>query len=210
MPTYHRETWVDAPLEEVWQFYSTADGLVSVTPEFVNLRVERVTGPDGESDPEILEEGTHIEMSMRPFGMGPRQSWTSVITERVRGDDRAHFRDVMEDGPFPHWEHTHRFYAAESADAPDGGEGGSAGETLVSDRVEYELPFGEVGALVAEFGEVGFEPLFRARHRTTRRILEGPDDETDDETEPADRETSDEPTRIDVEEEAGSPEEDHA
>lgn len=201
MPTYHRETWIDAPLDEVWEFHSQIEGMTSVTPEFMNLRVESMTGPDGEDDPEILEKGTRIEMSMRPFDVGPRQSWTSVITEREEGDEKAYFRDVMEDGPFPRWEHTHRFFEDD-------------GETLVSDRVEYELPFGEVGEFLAEFGELGFEPMFRARHRKTKRLLEG--DGTEASAERSDEAdagatadaTDDEPVTLSVDDESTADTED--
>lgn len=159
MPTYHRETWVAAPLEEVWDFSVQVDGLEQVTPGFMNLRVESVTGPDGEPGPEELTEGTRIEASVHPFGLGPRQSWVSRITERERDDERAHFRDEMVEGPVPYWEHTHSFYA-------------EGDETLVSDRVAYRLPFGGLGEQLAEFADLGFEPLFQYRHRRTRELLE--------------------------------------
>ena len=163
MPTYHRETWVDAPLDEVWEFHSRITGLTALTPDFLNLNVERVVGPDGEENPEVLEVGSRISMRLEPFGVLPGGSWTSVITEREYDPDagRAYFRDTMEDGPFPHWEHTHRFYE------------GDDGETLVSDRVEYRLPGGELGELAGPVsGPVGFEPMFRYRHRETKRRLE--------------------------------------
>lgn len=159
MPTYHRETWVDAPLEDVWDFHVRVEGLEALTPAFLNLRVESVTGPDGESDPEELTVGTRVETSVRPFDVLPRQSWVSEITERERDEDRARFRDVMVEGPLPHWEHTHSFYAED-------------GETLVSDRVAYRLPFGGLGEQVAQFAGIGFEPLFGYRHRRTRELLE--------------------------------------
>ena len=158
MPRYRRQTRVAAPLEEVWDFYSRISGLEALTPDFMNLRVERVTGPDGEPDPEILGVGSHIELSVRPFDVGPRQSWTSVVTEREEADGCAMFRDTMEEGPFPEWIHTHRFFA-------DGD------ETLVVDNVAYRLPGGPVGELVGPLGRVGFEPMFSYRHRRTRELL---------------------------------------
>ncbi|MFC7177463.1 SRPBCC family protein [Halosegnis marinus] len=164
MPTYHRETWVDAPLSEVWEFHSRVEGLTALTPGFMDLDIERVVGPDGEQDPEVLEAGARIGMSLGPLGSVGRQSWTSVITEREYDPEagRAYFRDTMEDGPFPHWEHTHRFYENEE------------GETLVSDRVEYRLPGGPLGEALAPLsGPVGFAPMFRFRHRETKRLLEG-------------------------------------
>jgi ligand-binding SRPBCC domain-containing protein len=159
MAVYHRRTRVAAPLESVWDFHSRVSGLDALTPDWMNLRVESVTGPDGDPDPGILDPGSRIDASVRPFGVGPRQRWTSVITERDRDGATAYFVDEMEDGPFRHWEHTHRFFA-------DGD------DTVVDDRVVYALPFGALGEAVATLARVGFEPMFRFRHRRTRDLLE--------------------------------------
>ena len=160
MATYQRRTRVAAPLQEVWAFHSTAEGLEALTPEFLHLEVDRITGPDGRADPEVLEAGSTVEASIRPFGVGPRQEWTSRILERTEGDGAAMFRDEMTSGPFPRWEHTHRFFA-------DGD------ETVVEDRVEYEFPGGPLGAAASPLGVVGLEPMFRHRHRRTSELLEG-------------------------------------
>ena len=159
MATYTRETRVRAPLEDVWAFHSTLDGLEALTPAFMHLEVRSVTGPDGDPDPDVLAAGTRVELAMQPFGVGPRTDWTTVITDRSEGDGTARFRDVMAEGPFPTWEHTHRFVADGDA-------------TVVSDRVEYALPGGAVGRAVSPLGWVGFEPMFRARHRKTKALLD--------------------------------------
>ncbi|MFD1512315.1 SRPBCC family protein [Halomarina rubra] len=157
MPTYRRQTRVRAPFEEVWEFHSGIGGLEALTPAFMNLRVDEVVGPDGERDPGVLAAGSRVHASVRPFGVGPRQRWVSVIVDREETEGSAYFVDEMEEGPFPFWRHTHSFYA-------DGE------ETVVEDSVEYELPVvGTVGPL----GDVGFEPMFRYRHRKTRELLEG-------------------------------------
>ena len=160
MPVFEREVRVTAPLDEVWEFHATGDGLEALTPGWMNLRVEESRGPDGEPDPEVLETGSVVVSSVRPFGVGPRQRWVSEITARGESEDSAMFRDVMREGPFPHWSHTHRFRA----------EGDQT--TVVSDHVEYELPGGPLGKLAGPFGVVGFEPMFRYRHRKTRELLE--------------------------------------
>ena len=160
MASYERETVVKAPLDRVWEFHSSVDGLEALTPDFMHLEVQSVVGPDGEPDPEVLEAGSRVHVSTRPFGVGPEQAWTSVIVER-RGDaESAMFRDVMEDGPFDRWEHTHRFLAE--------GEG-----TRVVDHVEYQLPGGGVGRVLSPLGWLGLEPMFRERHRRTRKLLGG-------------------------------------
>lgn len=125
----------------------------------MGLRVERVIGPDGEANPDVLETGSEIALSIRPLGVGPRQHWTSVITARERADGSALFRDEMVHGPFDRWEHTHSFIA-------DGE------RTIVRDHVAYALPAGRLGAAVTPLSRVGFEGMFRARHASTKARLE--------------------------------------
>jgi ligand-binding SRPBCC domain-containing protein len=159
MPTYERSVRVFAPFEDVWQFHSTEKGLVDLTPGWMNIRIEDVRGPEGEPDPDVLDAGSVVESSIRPFGVGPRQQWVSDIVARERTGGSAYFRDVMAEGPFPEWTHTHMFYADEGA-------------TVVRDKVEYELPFGPLGRAVGPLGVVGLDPMFRYRHRKTKELLE--------------------------------------
>lgn len=161
MTVYTRSVRVGAPLEEVWEFHSSIDGLVTLTPDWMNMVVEDVRGPDGEPEPEVLEAGSVAVTSVRPFGVGPRQRWTSEIVEREREDGSARFVDEMTDGPFAEWEHSHLFFA-------DGG------DTIVVDRVEYAFPGGDLGRAIGPLGWVGFEPMFRYRHRKTKDVLERP------------------------------------
>jgi ligand-binding SRPBCC domain-containing protein len=163
MATYERETVVAAPFEDVWRFHSTVAGLEALTPAWMRLRVESVTGPDGEPLPEgaTLDAGSEIRMSVRPFGVGPRQSWTAVVEARREGEGVAFFRDVARDGPFERWVHSHVFHAE------DGG-------TRVRDRVEYAFPT-PAGPLAAALSGPGFDAFFRYRHWKTRSLLESAD-----------------------------------
>jgi ligand-binding SRPBCC domain-containing protein len=159
MAVYRRQVRVAAPFDEVWDFHSGVSGLEALTPGWMGLDVEAVRGPDGEPDPDVLETGSRIRMSMCPLGVGPKQEWVSRIVERERGDEQGFFRDDMEGGPFAKWVHTHRFVAD--------GDG-----TIVDDEVEYELPGGGVGRAASPLARVGFEPMFVFRHRKTRQLLE--------------------------------------
>ena len=159
MANYERITRIDAPLEDVWDFHSRIEGLEALTPSWMNLRVESVIGSDGEADPEVLEAGAEAALSIRPFGVGPRQHWTSLITERDREAGAAYFRDEMIHGPFDRWIHTHAFYA-------DGE------RTILRDALEFDLPMGELGGALTPFSRIGFEGMFRDRHRRTRAALE--------------------------------------
>lgn len=159
MASYERETYVDAPLDRVWEFHSRAEGLEALTPEWMGLEIVRVRGPDGAPDPDVLVAGSEVDVRVRPFGVGPAQRWTSRIVHRERDDGVAVFRDRMVDGPFAHWVHTHGF-AAE-----DGG-------TRVRDAVSYDLAGGGLGRAVSPIAAAGLEPMFRFRHRRTRELLE--------------------------------------
>lgn len=159
MDTYARSVRVEAPLETVWDFHSTVDGLLALTPEWMHLEIESVHGPEGEPDPGVLEPGSIIVSSVQPFGIGSRQQWTSEIVSRDRGGGSASFQDTMTEGPFESWTHTHLFYS-------DGD------ETIIRDEIEYELPFGAVGRAVGPLAYVGFEPMFRHRHEQTKKLLE--------------------------------------
>jgi ligand-binding SRPBCC domain-containing protein len=159
MATYERSVRVAAPLDEVWAFHSTGNGLEALTPNWMYLEIEESHGPDGEPDPDVLEEGAVLTSSVRPFDVGPRQEWVSEIVAREETDGSAYFRDRMRDGPFDEWEHTHLFFA-------DGD------QTIITDSVVYEFPLGAVGRAVGPLAIVGFEPMFLYRHRRTKALLE--------------------------------------
>jgi len=159
MTTYERSVRVRAPFAAVWDFHATVDGLEALTPGWLGLEIESVSGPEGEPDPEEMTVGSTVVASLRPFRVGPRQRTTTRIVERDRSDDEGYFVDEMSGGPFARWRHTHRFEAVQ-----DG--------TRVTDHVDYELAGGTAGRAVSPLAIVGFAPMFRYRHRRTRALLE--------------------------------------
>ncbi|MCX2819954.1 SRPBCC family protein [Haladaptatus sp. F3-133] len=158
MSTFTYESRVDAPLDEVWEFHSTTDGLVELTPGWMNLTVEETRDPDGKPNPDVLEKGAEVDVSVKPLGVLPRVTWRSVILERDRDDGRAYFVDRMENGPFKSWEHTHGF------------EGDGDG-TVVRDTVEYALPLWMLGRAGSPAFRLNARLMFRYRHRRTRELL---------------------------------------
>lgn len=164
MGVFQRQTRIEAPLERVWAFHSTVDGLKELTPSMANLRVEDLRIPDRDVEDQLLTDadgmavlvaGTEMDLSVRPIPFGSRQRWTSVITEREAGESEAYFVDEMRDGPMPGWKHTHTFTAA--------GE-----ETILNDRVVFRTPFGRP---VDRIAALGMWLAFLDRHRKTREIL---------------------------------------
>lgn len=154
MAQFQKTTRLSAPLDDVREFHSSIDGLVELTPGWANLRVEEVKLPAGAEGPELVE-GSEIRLSVAPVPFAPRQSVTSVISERETGESRARFVDEMHDGPMAEWRHEHVFIA-------DGD------ETVLTDRITYRTSY---GGLADRLFRPALAVGFAYRHRTTRKIL---------------------------------------
>ena len=113
---------VPLPRGEVFAFFADARNLEAITPDFLHFSILPPV-------PVTLQAGSRIDYRLSLFGVPFR--WRTRI---AAWDPGVRFVDVQEKGPYALWHHTHTF-----VDAPGG--------TRVSDRVEYRLPLGPLGAL---------------------------------------------------------------
>lgn len=125
MTRFERTTFIDAPLDVVFDFFGAPENLGHITPPSMRFRI--TSGPNRR-----LREGDRIEYSLRVFGVIPIR-WRTHITVWREGEV---FADLQERGPYKYWLHTHRFSEV-------------AGGVEMHDDVNYELPFGRLGELVA-------------------------------------------------------------
>ncbi len=109
------ETVVPAPIDEVFEFFSSADNLETITPAFLNFHVVTPL-------PIEMRPGARIEYRLKLFGLPLR--WLSEITVWEPG---VRFVDVQLKGPYVKWEHEHRFQSV-------------GGSTRMSDSVDYAVP----------------------------------------------------------------------
>ena len=121
MKAYH---WLKAPRERVFDFFSEAANLETLTPDWLNFKIEKV------SDPKITKN-TLIYYKLKVRGIPIR--WKTLIEEFNSGN---FFVDRMLKGPYKNWHHTHTFSELE-------------GGTLIYDQVYYTLPAGIIGNFVA-------------------------------------------------------------
>jgi len=113
---------LDAPLDEVFRFFSQADNLGALTPPDLAFHV--LTAP-----PIAMSEGTTIDYRIR---LGPvPMRWRTVIEAWEPG---RRFVDAQHAGPYRSWWHEHAFVA-------DGD------RTVMEDRVWYAPPVGPIGRL---------------------------------------------------------------
>jgi ligand-binding SRPBCC domain-containing protein len=123
MYVIERAQVIPAPLEEAFRFFEDPRNLAEITPAW--LRFE-IVGLDGLP----LRAGCKIEYRIRWLGIPFR--WLTVITDYEPG---RRFVDLQTRGPYRLWRHEHTFEDLN-------------GQTMMRDRVEYELPLGLIGRIV--------------------------------------------------------------
>jgi ligand-binding SRPBCC domain-containing protein len=114
--------WVESPPERVVPFFEAPENLEQLTPPFLRFRIR--TQGELKMRPGAIIDYT---ISLRGLPLG----WRTSIEEYEPG---ARFIDTQLRGPYRLWRHLHTFEAER-----DG--------TRLSDRVEFELPFGTLGDL---------------------------------------------------------------
>jgi ligand-binding SRPBCC domain-containing protein len=153
-----RRQIIRRPRAEVFEFFSRAENLQAITPDFLHFHVRTPL-------PIVLREGTLIEYRLRLYGVP--FVWRSRI-ESFQAPER--FVDVQVRGPYARWTHLHEFRAHRGD--PPRASGEEATEML--DRVDYALPLGRwmrpVHALLVRRS---LARIFDYRRDRIREILEG-------------------------------------
>ena len=144
-----REQFVPRPRDEVFAFFAEAQNLEMLTPAFLNFRILTPL-------PLNMRSGILIDYQIRLGGIPMR--WRTRI-ETFEAPVR--FVDVQIAGPYRTWRHVHEFQ-----DAPGG--------TLVTDRVDYALPFGFLDALAHRlFVRRALKRIFDFRQQRLAEIFPG-------------------------------------
>ncbi len=117
-----QETLVDAPLPEVFTFFSKVENLGAMTPPDLAFQIR-------EPAPRNIEQGTHIEYDIRLGLVSMR--WSSRIDRWQPGES---FVDTQVRGPYAYWWHEHTFEA-------------HGKQTMMRDTVRYSVPMGPFGRI---------------------------------------------------------------
>lgn len=118
-----REQVLPVDIEAAFAFFSRAQNLEAITPDFLRFRI--VT-----PEPIEMAVGTLIRYRLRLRGIPV--SWLTRIDE---WDPPRGFVDRQLEGPYALWHHTHEFTPA------------GDGRTRMIDRVRYGHRFGILGAV---------------------------------------------------------------
>jgi len=140
---FERSVRLDAALSEVYAFHEDPRNITRISPP--SLKVERVECKVP------ARAGEEFSLRIRQFGLPLH--WIGIWEEAVP-DERL--VDGARKSPFRHWRHHHLFQAD--------GDG-----TLMTDRVEYALPYGVIGLLLdLTVMKLVFAAMFLGRHRATK------------------------------------------
>jgi len=146
MNTLEFTTTLDAAPERVFRWHARPGAFERLVPPWAPVRLERFEG---------IGEGDRAVLRMGPGPLALR--WVAEHHDVIEG---RQFCDRQVQGPFAHWDHTHRFEPTDE------------GECRLVDRIEYALPAGGLGAAVAPYlVEPELRRQFAYRHRVTRRDL---------------------------------------
>jgi ligand-binding SRPBCC domain-containing protein len=168
---FETQQWVPYPVELVFAFFADPANLPHLMPGKFETRIEDVRIEPPPPRPVAADAsrrfksvaagvGSEILISFYPIPWVPRRvSWLACITEF---EWNSHFCDSQVRGPFTVFQHRHGIVA----DFRDSQEG-----TLVSDVVEFELPYGWMGRIVGGMVRRQLVSGFAFRHKRLPEIL---------------------------------------
>ncbi|MBS0025698.1 SRPBCC family protein [Chitinophaga sp. 22321] len=138
--------------EEVWNYFSTPDNLLHITPAFMRFTV---TSPPYTGQ---VYPGQVITYTVAPL-LGIPLEW---MTEITHVEYLSYFVDEQRVGPYSIWHHEHHFRLV-------------AGGVKMTDIVHYRLPFGWLGRLAHSlFVKQQLDNLFSYRHQAIEKIFGQP------------------------------------
>jgi ligand-binding SRPBCC domain-containing protein len=151
MKIYHLERAMPVPVsvQEAFTFFEDPHNLARITPPWLDFRI---TSPE----PIRMRKGTEITYQIRWLRLAI--DWKTVVTEY---EPPFFFVDEQAGGPYAYWHHRHDFRPSEYG-------------ALVSDRVDYALPFGPLGRLAHRLAvQRQLQEIFDYRQQALAGILSG-------------------------------------
>lgn len=147
MKTYEKTSLIFCTVEELFDFHLDFNNLKAITPKDTKVTMQGAMFTPKEGD--ILRLKT------------VKNFITTTWEVEIRTIQKPNLLfDVALKSPFKVWRHSHIFTQLED------------GVCELTDRVEYELPFGIFGSLFDFIIQLELAKMFAFRHSVTKKILE--------------------------------------
>ena len=144
---FQKSTVIKASLSDVFDFFSNAKNLETITPPWLKFNITHQTTPS-------ITKGTVFTYQLTLHGI--RFTWKSLIEE---WENHSHFVDSQIKGPYKKWHHLHTFKETSQG-------------TLVEDIVHYQLHFGQWGQTIAGWWvKKEIETIFNHREKIIHSVF---------------------------------------
>jgi len=148
MNIFETSILIDCKIKDAFNFHSDTNNLVKISPDNIKVGIMNLELP--------LKVGSIIELKISQFGI-ISNNWKMQI-ENLKPFNLI--TDKMISGPFKYWKHDHIFTEKN-------------GKTLMTDSLNYELPFGFIGKIADKLIlNRMIRKQFEIRHMKTKDILE--------------------------------------
>jgi ligand-binding SRPBCC domain-containing protein len=145
---FETEQTIPAPLEEVWEFFSSPVNLKTITPPYMGFDILTPVPPK-------MEAGLIIAYTVRPL-LGIPMFW---VTEITHVDPLRFFVDEQRFGPYRFWHHRHTFKPVDEG-------------VHMTDVVHYALPVPVIDGLINRLiVRPRIEEIFQYRRRKIEEIF---------------------------------------
>jgi ligand-binding SRPBCC domain-containing protein len=148
MKSFEQSFMVNCSIDKVWTFYTNIKHLEIVTPPNLKLKI-------------IETSNNHIVEGLRMTVSGRLVLYNSKWNSKISLVDVSKhvYIDEMVKGPFKKWKHIHLFSEI------------GKNQTVVTDKIEFELPFFFLGRLTEGYVENNLKKIFEFRKIQTVSIL---------------------------------------
>ena len=142
------EQVINKPIHQVFEFFSKAENLQRITPPLLDFKILTPL-------PIEMKEGTLIDYKLKVRGLP--MTWRTRIE---LWQPPFKFIDLQLKGPYKLWHHTHEFVSL------------SENQTLMKDRVEYDVGFGILGEIANHLIVKGdIQKIFTFRKTEIERLF---------------------------------------
>ena len=148
MRYFEKQLIVECSIERLYGFHTDLRNLLKLTPDGTSVSLlDTLVEP---------KEGSEFRLRV------VKNFLPMVWRIKIQTMQKPHLLvDVALRSPFSFWRHTHRFESL------------GDGRSLLTDSVEYRLPFGLFGRVFDFLVQYELNKLFTHRHSVTKEILEG-------------------------------------
>lgn len=148
MFVFEKSVLIDCNISKVFEFHTDTNNLPLITPPGIKVEILKLDTP--------VNKGSEIELNITQFGFY-KSRWNLTIAEFI--NDKL-ISDKQISGPFKSWIHHHIFEPKNN-------------QTLMTDKIELELPFGILGKSVYKILVKNLiRKQFEFRHEVTKKLLE--------------------------------------